>query len=240
MNAVVDTSAPSAAPATKAKKTEYTKVPMTDGRTVEFPLNRKLSKQSFVPGVDGYTGPPMVRLDYSNGETRSVYIPGGDLISQLLDGLGAQIWTNWDSEGLAAKLQHFAKAACHGYEQKLGDEMAYSPTKKDEPEPTLEDKIEWVDELIGRLSALEWTQAREGGGGLAGAGVLVQALVALSGKSKDDIRAFLKPLSKDERAAIKRTEPVKSKIQEIEDEIAKKNGIDGNAIMGRLFGGATA
>jgi hypothetical protein len=212
------------AAAAKRPKTEYEKVTMTDGRVVEFPKNRKLSKQSFITGVDGYLDAPMVRLDFANGETRSVYIAGGELIADAI--------TTADAVS-AQRLQFIVKAACHGMEQKLGDEMAYQP-KKDETEPTLEDKIEWVDELIGRLSSLEWTVAREGGGGLAGAGVLVQALVALSGKSKDEIRAFLKPLSKDERAAIKRAEPVKSKIQEIEDEIAKKNGIDGSAILGNL------
>jgi hypothetical protein len=228
MNAVVNEQPPGAetqaAAAAKRPKTEYEKVSMSDGRTVEFPKNRKLSKQSFITGVDGYADAPMVRLDFANGETRSVYIAGGELIADAI---------NSADDATKSRLQFIVKAACHGMEQKLGDEMAYQP-KKDEVEPTLEDKIEWVDELIGRLSALEWTVAREGGGGLAGAGVLVQALVALSGKSKDEIRAFLKPLSKDERAAIKRTDVVKAKIDEIETEIAKKNGIDGSAILGNL------
>lgn len=228
MNAVVSEQSPGAetqaAAAAKRPKTEYEKVLMSDGRTVEFPKNRKLSKQSFITGVDGYADAPMVRLDFSNGETRSVYIAGGELIADAI--------INAD-DATKSRLQFIVKAACHGMEQKLGDEMAYQ-LKKDEVEPTLEDKIEWVDELIGRLSSLEWTVAREGGGGLAGAGVLVQALVALSGKSKDEIRAFLKPLSKDERAAIKRTDVVKAKIDEIETEIAKKNGIDGSAILGNL------
>jgi hypothetical protein len=206
----------------KRPKTEYEKVTMSDNRVVEFPKNRKLSKVSFITGVDGYTAAPKVRLDYANGETRDVFIPGGEIVMELLG-----------DPSTDPRIQHLLKAACHGYEQKLGDEMAYQP-KKDEPEPTLEDKIEWVDELIGRLAALEWTQAREGGGGLAGAGVLVQALVSLSGKSKDDIRAFLKPLSKEERAAIKRTSPVKEKIQEIEDEIAKRNGVDGEKVLAGL------
>lgn len=214
--------------AAKRPKTEYEKVTMTDGRVVEFPKNRKLSKKSFITGEDGYTEAPMVLLDFANGETRKVYIPGGEVLLDYLIADAEQV-----DDATKAKIRHLIKAATHGYEQKLGDEMAYQP-KKDEPEPTLEDKIEWVDELIGRLQGLEWTVAREGGGGLAGAGVLVQALVALSGKTKDEIRTFLKPLTKEERAAIKRTDVVKAKIDEIESEIAKKNGIDGNAILGNL------
>jgi hypothetical protein len=221
-----------AAAGPKRPKTEYEKVTMSDGRTVEFPKNRKLSKQSFITGVDNYNDAAAVRLDYANGETRMVYIPGASIIADLMGGIGAQVWSNWETDNMAGKLQHLLKAATHGYEQKLGDEMAYQP-KKDEPEPTLEDKIEWVDELIGRLQGLEWTVAREGGG-LAGAGILVQALVALSGKSKEEIREFLKPASKEERAAIKRTSPVKEKIEEIEAELAKKNGIDGGALLGKL------
>lgn len=215
-----------AAIAAKRPKTEYEKVAMSDGRTVEFPKNRKLSKQSFITGVEGYNDASAVRLDYANGETRLVVIPGAEIVADFIASGNADVSS-------IARLQFLLKAATHGLEQKLGDEMAYQP-KKDEPEPTLEDKIEWVDELIGRLSGLEWTVAREGGGGLAGAGVLVQALVALSGKSKDDIRAFLKPLSKEERASIKRTSPVKEKIEEIETELAKKNGVDGTAILGKL------
>lgn len=235
MNAVVDTTAAGTEGTTAAKRkaTEYEKVTMTDGRVVEFPQKRKLSKQSFIPGEDGYTGAPMVRLDFANGETRQVFIPGGDILMDFLNADDEQV-----DQATKAKIRHFIKAALHGYEQKLGDEMAYQP-KKDEPEPTLEDKIEWVDELTGRLQALEWTVAREGGGGLAGAGLLVQALVALSGKPKDEIRAFLKPMTKEERAAVKRASPVKEKIQELEDEIAKKNGIDGSALLGSL-GLATA
>jgi hypothetical protein len=214
----------SQAAAAKKPKTEYEAVTMSDGRVVQFPKSRSLSKQSFITGVEGYTDATAVRLDFSNGETRLVTIPGAEIVAEVMAASGTET---------VARLQHLLKAAAHGYEQKLGDEMAYTP-KKDEAPPTVGDKIEWVDELISRLQALEWSIAREGGGGLAGAGVLVQALVALSGKTKEEIREFLKPLTKEDRAAMKRASPVKEKIQEIEDEIAKKNGVDGSALVGKL------
>jgi hypothetical protein len=228
--------------APKKAKTEYEKVTMTDGRVVEFPKNRKLDKTSLVPGVDGYTGPAAVRLDFANGETRLVEIPGGSVVLEMLGEFEI-------SDAEKAKVYHLFRAAAHGYEQKLGDEMAYTP-KKDEPEPTLEDKIEWVDELIGRLKAGEWTVTREGGGGgLAGASTLIQALCELSGKSKDEIRDFLKtagkdadgkpaPLSREERAAIRRTPAVKAKIEEIEAAAAKAKGIDVTGSLGSLGIGA--
>jgi hypothetical protein len=125
-------------------------------------------------------------------------------------------------------------SACHGIEQKLGDEMAYTP-KKDEPVPSLGDKITWVDELILRMNALEWGVQREGGG-MAGADVLIQALVALSGQTKEQMMEFLKPLSKADREAIRRTDVVKKKIDEIEAELAAKSGIDGNALLAKALG----
>jgi hypothetical protein len=224
--------------AAKRPKTEYEKVKMTDGREVEFPKNRKLQKTSLISGVDGHTGPTAVRLDYANGETRTVVIPGADTVSEMISTLELQ-------PAELSKVQFLLKSAAHGMEQKLGDEMAYQP-KKDEPEPTLEDKIEWVDELIGRLGSLEWTVAREGGGGgLAGASTLIQALCELSGKTKEEIRDFLKtagkdaegkaaPLSREERAAIRRSPPVKAKIDEIEAAQAKAKGIDVTSNLGSL------
>lgn len=222
--------------ASAKKKTEYEKVAMTDGRVVEFPKGRKLDKNSFITGVDGFTGVTAVRLDFANGETRLVEIPGAELINTMV---GEFDLTDSDK----ARIQHLLRAATHGYEQKLGDEMAYQP-KKDEAEPTLEDKIAWVDELIARLAALEWKVAREGGG-LAGTSDLITALVALSGKSKEDIQTWLRtggkdadgkacPMSREERAIIKRTSPIKEKIEEIEAERAAKSGVDGNALVASL------
>jgi len=227
------------ATAPKRPKTEYEKVTMTDGREVEFPKNRKLDKRSLVTGVDGHTGNTAVRLDYSNGETRMFEIPGAEVLAVFLPDL---------SEVEQSRVKFLLRAAAHGIEQKLGDEMAYTP-KKDEPEPTLEDKIEWVDELASRLQALDWTVTREGGGGGAGASTLIQALVELSGKTKDEIRDFLKtggkdaegkpaPLSREERAAIRRTPVVKAKIEEIEAAIAAKNGVDVAGALGSLGLGA--
>jgi hypothetical protein len=231
-----------ATPAAKRPKTEYEKVTMIDSRVVEFPKNRKLQKESLIPGVGDYAGPPAVRLDYANGETRLVEIPGGAVVLEMLGEFEL-------SDAEKAKVYHLFKAAAHGYEQKLGDEMAYQP-KKDEPEPTLEDKIEWVDELIGRLKGLEWTVAREGGGGgLAGASTLIEALAALSGKTKEEMRDFLKtagkdadgkpaPLSREERAAIRRVPAIKAKIEEIEAAQAKAKGVDVTGALGTLGIGA--
>lgn len=78
--------------ATAKAQTEIVSVNMQDGRTVDFAGKRKLLKESFVD-ADGQVS---VRLDFRNGETRTLNLRE-DMI---------------------------AKYAAHGAEQKLGDEIA--------------------------------------------------------------------------------------------------------------------
>lgn len=216
MSATEQAAAPSAA---AKRKTEYTTVKMTDGREVEFPYNsetgkgRQLDKQSLIPGSDSYTGPAGVRLDFVNGETRFFELPGAQFLVELFS----------DSD-FGPKARFIVKAALHGLEQKLGDEIAYSP-KKDEPPPTIEDKVEWTDELLGRLNQLEWTTQRAADP-LAGVSTLVKALMELSGKGKGEIREFIKPMSREERAKMRLTPVVKAKIEEIEAAALATKGVD--------------
>lgn len=100
MSEVIDNpaGAEAAAAATKTAKakTVYNKVLMKDGRTVEFPGDRKVSKE-VVAGEDGKaTG---VRFDFVNGETRGLAL--ADLTDELV-----------------------AYASCHGLLQKIGDEWS--------------------------------------------------------------------------------------------------------------------
>lgn len=136
---------------TKAKKTEYTSVAMTDGRIVEFAGKRKMLKSSG-KGPDGNL---YVRLDFVNGETRTYLIPSEDI----------------------------EKYACHGAEQKYGDETA--------GESDVDDMIACVDALATRLQNHEWTVKREAGDGFSGAGVVIKAMCKVTGKSVDEIRAYL-------------------------------------------------
>jgi len=230
MNAAVQQtadSAPASSPAASKRKTEYVEVTMTDGRKVSFPYNaetqkgRQLQKQSLIPGEDGYSGSAAVRLDFVNGETRTYAIPGAELLSDYLD-----------DPNFAARAKFLLKHATHGAEQKLGDELAYTPKAGESP-PSLEDKIEWIDELMQRLDALEWGTEREANP-LAGASNLVKALMELSGKSKDEVRAFLKPMSREERALVKSSPPVKKVLDRMDAEAAKASGKDVSGALGAL------
>jgi hypothetical protein len=78
--------------APKKTATEKTPVTMSDGRVVEFNKKQKLVKSSTISD----SGDVSVRLDFSNGETRT-FVPREDMI---------------------------ARFAAHGIEQKLGDAIA--------------------------------------------------------------------------------------------------------------------
>lgn len=82
---------------TKPKKvpTEYIKVPMTDGREVEFPKDTKAKKELLKDTEGNFTG---VRFDFSNGTTKTVLL------------------------GHVQALLH--RFAVHGISQKLGDSYA--------------------------------------------------------------------------------------------------------------------
>jgi hypothetical protein len=73
--------------------------------------------------------------------------------------------------------------AGHGASQKIGDETA--------GEDDVDDMTLAVDELITRLNAGEWSAKKEGGG-FGGASVLVKALVEVTKKPIEEVKAFLK------------------------------------------------
>lgn len=94
----------------KVAKTEYTAVTMTDGRVVQFAGKRKVMKETLVDEskvqVEGdvaqfSAGAVSIRMDFRNGETRTMPLPLGLL----------------------------ARFAGHGGEQKFGDELATTADK---------------------------------------------------------------------------------------------------------------
>lgn len=87
-----------------------------------------------------------------------------------------------------------AKFALHGAEQKLGDEMAGIED--------LDDAIVAVDDLVDRLNAGEWTQKRDTSG-MAGASILIRALVEYTGKSVEKIKDYLKPKTAADKQALR-------------------------------------
>lgn len=124
-------------------------------------------------------------------------------------------------------LELIFRAAAHGFEQKLGDETAGVDD--------LDDKILAIDDLIERLGKGEWTQKREANS-LAGASVLLKALVELTGKTREKIKAFLEGKSAAEKAALRASAQLKPIIAKLEAEKAAKSKtkVDTDALLGEL------
>ncbi len=114
--------------------------------------------------------------------------------------------------------------AGHGAEQKLGDETAGTPD--------VDDMVLEVDELIERLSKGEWGTVRAAGNGMAGTSVLLRALVQLTGKPVDEVKAKLKGMSQAEKMALRNSAKVKPIVDQLEaSKVAKASNIDTDALL---------
>lgn len=224
-------------PETKPKKPPIVKIPvkMTDGRVVEFP-EKTLVKRDVLEDAEGI--PIGVRFDFVNGETRTT---------------------------LLADLPPYVKAysAAHGVSQKTGDEWAGAKDAAGNP-AGVDDIVLIYEDITARLKADDWFTERKGGESLAGASVVIQALVAISreadpagtGKTAAEVKAFLdkklESLKKDAEAAGQKA-PTRAalynsyrkpgtktaaKIAEIEAQRAAKNAVvDADDEVERLLAG---
>ena len=206
------------------KKTEYHKVTMTDGRSVEIPVSRKLNTEVIYDSAETPIG---VRFDFVNGETRTVYV--ADLPEAII-----------------------AQAVVHGLKQKVADDWAGAKTETGEP-ASLEDIVLMCDDMLTRLAAGEWSLKRAAGDSMAGASVVIKAISLVTGKSVNEVKALLDAklaaMAKDAEAAGK-TAPTRQKlyatfrnpasaigrkIRELEEEKAAKNAVgDADALVAEM------
>lgn len=119
------------------------------------------------------------------------------------------------------------KFAAHGAEQKLGDAIA--------GETDVNDAVLAVEDLVKRLEAGDWTAKREAGA-FAGASILIQALVEASGKTVEEIKAYLAPKTQAEKLALRKSAQLKPIIDCLEAEKAKtsKSTVDTDSLLGEL------
>lgn len=119
-----------------------------------------------------------------------------------------------------------AKFAAHGAEQKLGDEIAGIED--------VEDCVLAIDELIDRLYNGEWGVKRDSNG-MAGTSTLLKALVEHTGKTVEQIKAFLTGKTQAEKVALRNNPKIKPIVDRIEAEKAsKKSNVDTDAMLGEL------
>jgi len=133
----------------------------TEYRLVEMTDGRKVEfpgkrKMLKFSGKDDATGQLYVRLDFDTGDTRTFEIPQVDI----------------------------EKYACHGAEQKYGDETAGLDN--------VDDMLEAVDALGQRLTVEHaWNQVREPGESFSGAGDVIKGMCQVTGKAIDDIKKYI-------------------------------------------------
>lgn len=84
-------------------------------------------------------------------------------------------------------------ALAHGLSQKVGDE--WSGTKE------IDDIVLTCEAIIKRLKTEGWSAPREPGDSLAGASIVIRALVEVTGKTPEQIKAFLDKKIADAAAA---------------------------------------
>lgn len=133
-----------------------------------------------------------------------------------------------------------AYATCHGLLQKIGDE--WSGTK--DPE----DMVLTCDEIMARLRNSEWAVERQAGDSMAGASIVIKAIMEASGKSVADVKAFLDSklkTAKDRGEKLTRqalyqsfrnpTSAVGKIIRRMEEEkAAKSSAVDADATLAEL------
>lgn len=118
--------------------------------------------------------------------------------------------------------------AGHGAEQKYGDETAGVDD--------IDDMVLAVDEMDARIQRGEWSARREGTG-IAGTSVLIRALVEMSGKTVDQIKAFLKDKTQTEKLALRSSSKLKPIVDRMEAEkVSKASKVDTDALLGALEG----
>ena len=143
---------------------------------------------------------------------------------------------NGNTVTLTVPEQHKLYAAGHGYAQKTGDSVA--GLKDEHGNPASEDDMQLeIEGLHERLqSSADWNSVREGGG-FAGLSVLAKALVELTKKTKEEVKAFLATKTAPEKMALRKSSRLSPIIQRMEAERdAKAQKVDTGALLAQLEG----
>lgn len=119
-------------------------------------------------------------------------------------------------------------ATLHGLKQKLVDAAAIGRDPVTGRSATLQDKYEAVKEVYDRITATEgtWNKIRAAGdGGVQSGGLLVRAIMQLSGKTRDEVVAQIEALSKEQRTALRANKRVADVIATFKDTSEESDDI---------------
>lgn len=146
---------------------------------------------------------------------------------------------NGETRTFTVPQELMAQFAGHGASQKIGDETAGVDD--------LEDMVVGVDTIIERLAKGEWSATREEGDGFSGASVVIKAIAEASGKTADQVKAFLQAKLDGAKAkgekltrqalykSFRNPNTVTGKIiQRMELEKASKGGVNSDDLLSEL------
>lgn len=113
--------------------------------------------------------------------------------------------------------------AGHGAEQKLGDETAGLDD--------VDDMVFEVDALIERLNKGEFNKTREGSGATPGSSILVKAIMEASGRTMEQVKAFLATKSAKDKLNLRTQSPkIAPIVKRLEAEKAAKLTAGGTSV----------
>lgn len=148
-----------------------------------------------------------------------------------------------DSETLAPEIRN--AAVLHGLKQKLVDAAAIGRDLVTGRTATIEDKYNAVREVYDRITRTDgtatWNKVR-GGESTATpkGGLLVAAMMRITGRDHAAVTAYLDAMSKEQVAALRKNPRVVETIAAIQSERAKTDGVDSDALLDGLMSGEGA
>jgi len=178
---------------------DTTSVTAQDGKSYEFGARAKVKKESYITE----DGSIVIKFVFRNGAVREHKISRDDAL--------------------------YPKYACHGGDQKFGDEFAGLDD--------VEDCIEAFEGLSMRLAKGEWSEKRVSDG-MAGTSLLVRALAEVSNKPLNEVKDKLSAASKEQKQALQRQTKVAAVIARLKAEKLEKSGkaVDADAALAEMFG----
>jgi len=130
------------------------------------------------------------------------------------------------------------EATLHGLKQKLMDCAAIQRDTATGKSATVADKFEAVLECAERLLSVDgtWNKTREATGGTSNkGGLLPLAVMELTGKTREDVAAFLEAKTKDEITALRANPRIATIITRL-SAARSKSTIDSEALLDGLMG----
>lgn len=131
-------------------------------------------------------------------------------------------------------------AMLHGLKQKLVDAAAIGRDMVTGRSATIQDKYNAVREVFDRITgangeAPSWNKVRDAGTNVSG-GLLVSALMQMSGKDRQQITTFLAGKTNEEKAALRKNQKVAEIIAQLQAAKTKTDTVDSDGLLGQLMG----